>query len=44
MRRRLDAWMEETHDPLRHGEVPAPAGAELNLTDQRSADDATVRA
>lgn len=27
---RLDAWMEETDDPLRHGAVPVPPGARVN--------------
>jgi arylsulfatase A-like enzyme len=44
LRRRLDEWMEATDDPLRLGDVPAPAGAELNLPGQRSAGEATVRA
>lgn len=30
MRERLDLWMEETDDPLRHGAVPAPSGAKIN--------------
>ena len=44
LRGRLGRWMEETDDPLPAGDVPAPAGAELNTADQRSADDVTVRA
>ena len=27
---RLDRWMQETDDPLIHGEVPAPAGARVD--------------
>jgi arylsulfatase A-like enzyme len=30
MRRRLDAWMEATADPLLRGDVPAPPGAQVN--------------
>jgi N-sulfoglucosamine sulfohydrolase len=33
MRERLDRWMEETDDPLRHGPVPAPPGARVNDPD-----------
>ncbi len=33
MRARLDRWMEETDDPLRHGPVPAPPGARVNDPD-----------
>lgn len=36
MRARLDDWMRHTHDPLLHGPVPAPPGAELNDPDQLS--------
>ena len=39
MRQRLDAWMVETADPLLHGPIPAPTGAELNPWDAESADD-----
>jgi arylsulfatase A-like enzyme len=34
MRAKLDSWMEETDDPIREGEVPAPVGAEINLPSQ----------
>jgi N-sulfoglucosamine sulfohydrolase len=36
MRTRLDEWMYDTNDPLLHGPVPAPHGAELNDPDQMS--------
>jgi N-sulfoglucosamine sulfohydrolase len=36
MRTRLDRWMKENNDPLLHGPVPAPQGAELNDPDQMS--------
>ncbi len=36
MRSRLDDWMYNTNDPLLHGPVPAPPGAELNDPDQMS--------
>ena len=36
MRTRLDRWMSATNDPLLHGPVPAPHGAELNDPDQMS--------
>jgi arylsulfatase A-like enzyme len=41
MRIRLDAWMHDTDDPLLHGPVPAPVGAELNDLDQISPDEPT---
>jgi N-sulfoglucosamine sulfohydrolase len=41
MRTRLDQWMINTDDPLLHGPVPAPVGAELNDPDQRSPSDPT---
>jgi N-sulfoglucosamine sulfohydrolase len=37
MRTRLDDWMIRTNDPLLHGPVPAPHGAELNDPEQMSA-------
>ena len=36
MRRRLDAWMRRTDDPLLKGPVPAPSGAKVNPVDQVS--------
>ncbi len=36
MRTLLDDWMDGTNDPLLHGPVPAPPGAELNDPDQMS--------
>ena len=41
MRSRLEAWMVQTNDPLLHGPVSAPPGAELNTPEQRSAGDPT---
>ena len=41
MRERLERWMEETDDPLRHGDVEPPAGVEINDPDQSSAADPT---
>jgi N-sulfoglucosamine sulfohydrolase len=37
MRERLDRWMHETADPLLHGELKPPPGAEVNDPDQLSA-------
>jgi arylsulfatase A-like enzyme len=36
MRTRLDNWMRDTNDPLLHGPVMPPPGAELNDPDQLS--------
>jgi len=43
LRGRLNRWMEETDDPLRHGDPRPPPGAEINLPDQISAGEPTVR-
>ncbi len=43
LRSRLDAFMAETDDPLRAGHVDPPEGVEINLPDQRSATEPTVR-
>jgi arylsulfatase A-like enzyme len=42
MRGLLDAWMEETEDPLRYGDPLPPHGAEINLPDQISASEPAV--
>lgn len=34
MSRKLDVWMEETDDPLLHGDVPPPAGATITPNEQ----------
>lgn len=39
MRNRLDAWMEETNDPIRLGPIAPPPGAEINDPDQVSPDE-----
>jgi hypothetical protein len=37
LRADLDAWMHATDDPLLHGDLVPPAGAQLNSPDQLSA-------
>ena len=44
LRERLDRWMEATDDPLRHGHVDPPPGAEINLPTQTSPEEPTWRA
>ena len=39
MRGRLDAWMEETDDPIRFGPIAPPPGSEINDPDQTSPDE-----
>jgi N-sulfoglucosamine sulfohydrolase len=39
MRERLENWMEETDDPIRHGPIPAPSGAYYNDPAQASPND-----
>lgn len=36
MRGRLDAWMEETDDPIRRGSIPRPEGAIVNAPESYS--------
>jgi len=43
LRARLHAWMQDTGDPLLAGHVDPPPGVEINLPDQLSASDPTVR-
>lgn len=43
LRARLEAWMSETSDPLLAGHVDPPPGVEINLPDQLSASEPTVR-
>jgi N-sulfoglucosamine sulfohydrolase len=43
LRRRLEAWMRDTDDPLLAGHVDPPHGVEINLPDQLSATEPTVR-
>lgn len=43
LRARLERWMRDTEDPLLAGHVDPPPGVEINLPDQRSASDPTVR-
>lgn len=42
MRDRLERWMRETDDPLLTGEIPVPAGAQLNAADDQSPNDPTM--
>ena len=43
LRGRLHDWMQETDDPLLAGHVDPPPGVELNLPDQLSASEPTIR-
>ncbi|HME02118.1 MAG TPA: sulfatase [Solirubrobacteraceae bacterium] len=43
LRARLEEWMRDTEDPLLGGHVDPPPGVEINLPDQRSATEPTVR-
>jgi N-sulfoglucosamine sulfohydrolase len=43
LRDRLDEWMRDTEDPLLAGHVDPPPGVEINLPDQLSASEPTVR-
>jgi arylsulfatase A-like enzyme len=43
LRARLEAWQEETSDPLLAGHVDPPHGVEINDPDQRSASEPTHR-
>jgi arylsulfatase A-like enzyme len=43
LRERLEAWMRDTEDPLLAGHVDPPAGVEINLPDQLSATEPTIR-
>ncbi len=43
LRGRLEAWMRDTDDPLLAGHVDPPHGVEINLPDQLSATEPTVR-
>jgi N-sulfoglucosamine sulfohydrolase len=40
---RLQGWMEDTDDPLLHGDPSPPIGAEINDPDQRSATEPRLR-
>lgn len=43
LRSRLQQWMVDTEDPLLAGYVDPPPGVEINLPDQRSASEPTMR-
>jgi N-sulfoglucosamine sulfohydrolase len=43
LRGRLQRWMQDTQDPLLAGHVDPPPGVEINLPDQLSATEPTVR-
>jgi N-sulfoglucosamine sulfohydrolase len=43
LRARLEQWMRDTDDPLLAGHVDPPPGVEINLPDQRSASEPTIR-
>ncbi len=42
MRHRMDAWMQRTNDPLLHGPVDAPHGAQVNDPDGLSPKEKTI--
>lgn len=44
MRRRLERWMQATHDPLLRGPIPAPPGAHFNDPDGLSPYEPTIAA
>ena len=43
LRARLEQWMRDTDDPLLAGHVDPPPGVEINLPDQLSATEPTIR-
>jgi N-sulfoglucosamine sulfohydrolase len=43
LRARLEQWMRDTDDPLLAGHVDPPPGVEINLPDQLSASEPTIR-
>ena len=42
LKKRLDAWLNATEDPIRLGTMPRPVGAQLNRDDARSAKEPTT--